>query len=61
MVLMNIREVSDPKHHYYLDLTKVVPIQAKPPYLQPKEEAWLDDRLDRLVVKEVIGPILPVK
>ena len=50
--------VWDPKYHYHLDLTNMVPIQVKPLHLHPKKEAWLDVHLDKLVAKEVIGPIL---
>ena len=50
--------VWDPKYHYYLDLTNTVPIWVKPPYLNPKEEAWLDVYLDELLAKGLISPIL---
>ena len=50
--------VWDPKYHYHLDLTNAMPIWAKP-HLRPEEEAWLDIRLDELVAKGVIGPVLP--
>ena len=58
-VQMDIGQVWDPKYHYRLDLTNTVPIWAKPPRLHPEEEAWLDVPLEKLVVKGVIGPILP--
>ena len=58
-VQTDIRRVWDPKYHYRLDLTNAVPIRAKLPRLHPEEEAWLDVHLDKLVVKGVIGPILP--
>ena len=35
-----------------------MPIQVKPPHLHPKEEAWLDVHLDKLVAKGVTVPIL---
>ena len=56
---MDIGRVWDPKYHYHLDLTNTVPIPAKPPHLNPEEEAWLDVHLDKLVAKGVICPILP--
>ena len=56
---IDIGWVWNPKYHYRLDLTNAVPIQAKPPHLHPEEEAWLDVHLDKLVVKGVIGPVLP--
>ena len=49
----------DLKYHYHLDLTNAMPIQAKPPRLNPEEEAWMDVHLDKLVAKGVVGPILP--
>ena len=49
------------KYHYCMNLTNTVPIQAKPPHLQPKGEAWLDVHLGELVAKGVIGQILPGK
>ena len=55
----DIGRVWDPKYHYYLDLTNAVPIWAKPPRLHPEEEAWLNEHLDELVAKGVIGPIFP--
>ena len=55
----DIGQVWDPKYHYHLDLTNTVPIWAKLPCLCPKEEAWLDVHLDKLVTKGVLGPILP--
>ena len=58
-VQMDIGWVWDPKYHYHLDLTNALPIRAKPPYLCPEEEAWLDTHLDKLVAKGMIGPILP--
>ena len=58
-IQMDIGLVWDPKNHYCLDLTNAVPIWAKPPCLNPEEEAWLDVHLDRLVAKGVIGPIFP--
>ena len=42
VVQIDIRWVWDPKYHYCLDLTNIVPIQAKPTHLQPKEAAYLD-------------------
>ena len=56
---MDIKRVWDPQYCYSLDLTNTVLIWAKPPYLRPEEEAWLDVHLDELVAKGVIGPILP--
>ena len=58
-VHMDIMWVWDPKYHYRLVLTNTVPIQVKPPYLHPEQEAWLDVHLDKLVAKGVISPILP--
>ena len=55
---MDIEWVLDLKYHYCVDLTNTVPILAKRPHLQPKEEAWLDLHLDMLLAKGVIGPIL---
>ena len=34
-----------------------MPIWARPPRLNPKEEAWLDVYLDELVAKGIISPI----
>ena len=59
MFQTDIRQVRDPKCHYHLDLTSILPIQAKPPCMMPKEEAWLDVHLDKLFAKGVICPILP--
>ena len=56
---MDIGLVWDPKYHYHLDLTNTVPIQEKLLRLHPKEEAWLDVHLNKLVTKRVISPILP--
>ena len=56
---MDIGQVWDPKCHYHLDLTNTVPIWVMPPCLHPKEEAWLDVHLNKLVTKRVISPILP--
>ena len=58
-VQMDIRRVWDPKYHHHLDLTNMVPIWAKPLHLRPKEKAWPDVHLDKLVAKGVIDPILP--
>ena len=58
-VQTDIRWVGNPKYHYCLDLTNTVPIRVKLPCLCPEEEAWLDIHLDKLVAREVIGPILP--
>ena len=58
-VQTDIGRVWDPKYHYCLDLTNIVPIRAKPPHLFPEQEAWLDIHLDELVAKGVIRPILP--
>ena len=56
---MDIRWVWDPKYYYHLDLTNPVPIQAKLPYLQLEEEAWLNVQLDELVATGVTDPICP--
>ena len=58
-VQMDIGWVWDPKYHYLLDLTKAMPIRAKPPRPRPEEETWLDLHLDKLVAKGIIDPILP--
>ncbi len=55
----DIGNVRDPKYHYQLHLNNAIPIKAKPMWLRPQEEAWLDVHLDELLSKGVIGPILP--
>ena len=60
-IQIDIRWVWDPKDHYHLNLTNIVPIWVKLPFLHPEEEAYLDIHLDELVAKGVIGPILPGK
>ena len=54
----NIGCVDDPKYHYKLTLQNEAPIRSKPIRLRPKEEAWLDFHLDKLLAKGVITPIL---
>ena len=57
-VQMDFGWVWDPEYHYCLDITNIVPIQAKPTHLNPEEEAWLHFHLAKLIAKGVIGPIL---
>ena len=57
-IQMAIGQIWDLIYYYHLDLANTVPIQVKPPHLNPKEEAWIDVHLDKLVAKRVIGLIL---
>ena len=50
--------MEDPHYHYRLKRRNKVGIKVRPMRLCPKEEAWLEVHLDKLVSKGVIGPIL---
>ena len=60
-VQTDIGQVWEPKYHYHLKLTNAVPIRVKPLCLHLEEEAWLDEHLEEVVDKGIIGPILPGK
>jgi hypothetical protein len=42
-----------------LEVNNLTPIESKPMKLGPEEEKWLDNYLDELLAKGVVGPILP--